>query len=52
MKFLLDHDVPAAVKDALERHERDVIRLTDLLRRTERELTTDYPERLRCNRRF
>ena len=34
MKFLLDHDVPAAVKDALERHERDVIRLTDLLPRT------------------
>ena len=34
MKFLLDHDVPAAVKDALERHEHDVIRLTDLLPRT------------------
>ena len=34
MKFLLDHDVPAAVKDALERHERDVIPLTDLLPRT------------------
>jgi predicted nuclease of predicted toxin-antitoxin system len=34
VKFLLDHDVPAAVKDALERHEHDVIRLTDLLPRT------------------
>ena len=34
MKFLLDHDVPAAVKDALERHEHDIIRLTDLLPRT------------------
>jgi predicted nuclease of predicted toxin-antitoxin system len=34
VKFLLDHDVPAAVKDALERHEHDIIRLTDLLRRT------------------
>ena len=34
MKFLLDHDVPAAVKDALERHEHHVIRLTDLLPRT------------------
>src|SRR6266403_6213712 len=31
MKFLLDHDVAAAVKDALERHEHDVIRLTDIL---------------------
>jgi predicted nuclease of predicted toxin-antitoxin system len=34
VKFLLDHDVLAAVKDALERHEHDVIRLTDLLPRT------------------
>ena len=34
MKFFLDHDVPAAVEDALERHEHDVIRLTDLLPRT------------------
>jgi predicted nuclease of predicted toxin-antitoxin system len=34
VKFLLDHDVPAAVKDALQRHEHDVIRLTDLLPRT------------------
>ena len=34
MKFFLDHDVPAAVKEALERHEHDVIRLTDLLPRT------------------
>jgi len=34
VKFLLDHDVPAAVKDAHERHEHDVIRLTDLLPRT------------------
>lgn len=34
MKFLLDHDVPAAVKDALERHEHRIIRLTDLLPRT------------------
>lgn len=34
MKFFLDHDVSAAVKDALERHEHDVIRLTDLLPRT------------------
>jgi predicted nuclease of predicted toxin-antitoxin system len=34
VKFLLDHDVPAAVKDALERHEHDIIRLTDLLSRT------------------
>ncbi len=31
MKFFLDHDVAAAVKDALERHEHDVIRLTDIL---------------------
>ena len=37
MKFFLDHDVPAAVKDALERHEHDVIRLTDLLPRTARD---------------
>jgi predicted nuclease of predicted toxin-antitoxin system len=34
VKFFLDHDVPAAVKEALERHEHDVIRLTDLLPRT------------------
>jgi predicted nuclease of predicted toxin-antitoxin system len=34
VKFFLDHDVPAAVKDALERHEHDVIRLSDLLPRT------------------
>ena len=34
MKFFLDHDVPTAVKEALERHEHDVIRLTDLLPRT------------------
>jgi predicted nuclease of predicted toxin-antitoxin system len=33
VKFLLDHDVPAAVKEALQRHEHDVIRLTDLLPR-------------------
>jgi len=31
VKFFLDHDVAAAVKDALERHEHEVIRLTDLL---------------------
>jgi predicted nuclease of predicted toxin-antitoxin system len=34
VKFLLDHDVPAAVRDALERHEHDIIRLTHLLPRT------------------
>ena len=34
MKFFLDHDVPAAVKDALERHEHYFIRMTDLLPRT------------------
>jgi len=34
VKFFLDHDVPAVVKDALERHEHDAIRLTDLLPRT------------------
>jgi hypothetical protein len=34
VKFFPDHDVPAAVKDALERHEHDVIRLSDLLPRT------------------
>ena len=34
MKFFLDHDVPAAVKEALERHGHHVIRLTDLLPRT------------------
>ena len=34
MKFFLDHDVPAAVKDALERHGHEVIRLTDLLPRS------------------
>jgi predicted nuclease of predicted toxin-antitoxin system len=34
VKFFLDHDVPAAVKDALERHEHEVIRLVDLLPRT------------------
>lgn len=34
MKFFLDHDVPAAVKDVLERHDHDVIGLTDLLPRT------------------
>ena len=34
MKFFLDHDVPAAVKEALERHKHNVIRLTDLLPRT------------------
>jgi len=31
MKFFLDHDVAAAVKDALERHEHEVIQLTDIL---------------------
>jgi len=34
VRFFLDHDVPAAVKDALERHEHEVILLTDLLPRT------------------
>lgn len=34
MKFFLDHDVPAAVKDALERHEHDIILVTDLLPRS------------------
>ena len=34
MKFFLDHDVPAAVKDALKRHEHHVIRLTDFLPRS------------------
>ncbi len=34
MKFFLDHDVAAAVKDALERHEHEVIRLADLIPRT------------------
>lgn len=33
MKFLLDHDVAAAVKNALDRHGHEVIRLTDLLPR-------------------
>jgi predicted nuclease of predicted toxin-antitoxin system len=33
VKFFLDHDVAAAVKDALERHEHEVIRLTDVLSR-------------------
>ncbi len=45
MKFLLDHDVPAAVKDALERHEHDVIRLTDLLPRTASDETVLRPHR-------
>jgi predicted nuclease of predicted toxin-antitoxin system len=31
VKFLLDHDVAAAVKDALERHGHEVIQLTELL---------------------
>ncbi|HEV2840631.1 MAG TPA: DUF5615 family PIN-like protein [Chthoniobacterales bacterium] len=31
MKFFLDHDVPAAVKDALERHGHKVTRVTDTL---------------------
>jgi hypothetical protein len=30
VKFFLDHDVAAAVKDALERHDHEVIRLADL----------------------
>jgi len=34
VKFFLDHDVPAAVKEALERHGHDVIQLTDLLARS------------------
>jgi predicted nuclease of predicted toxin-antitoxin system len=34
VKFFLDHDVPAAVKDALERHGHDIIRLTDFLQRS------------------
>lgn len=33
MKFFLDHDVTAAVGDALERHGHDVIKLTDVLPR-------------------
>jgi predicted nuclease of predicted toxin-antitoxin system len=33
VKFFLDHDVAAAVKDALERHEHEVIRLIELLPR-------------------
>ena len=33
MKFLLDHDVAAAVKDALERHGHEAIQLTELLAR-------------------
>lgn len=31
MKFFLDHDVPAAVKDALTRHGHEVIGVTDVL---------------------
>jgi len=33
LKFFLDHDVTAAVGDALERHGHDVIKLTDVLPR-------------------
>ena len=31
MRFFLDHDVPAAVKDALARHGHEVTRVTDAL---------------------
>lgn len=31
MKFFLDHDVPAAVTDALARHGHEVTRVTDVL---------------------
>ena len=33
MKFFLDHDVPVAVKDILERHGHEVTRVTDVLPR-------------------
>ena len=33
MKFFLDHDVPAAVKDALVRHGHEVAGVTDVLPR-------------------
>ena len=33
MKFLLDHDVAAAVRDALDRHGHEAMQLTDLLPR-------------------
>jgi len=33
VKFLLDHDVAAGVKDALDRHGHEAIQLTDLLPR-------------------
>jgi predicted nuclease of predicted toxin-antitoxin system len=31
VKFFLDHDVPAAVKDALARHGHEITRVTDTL---------------------
>lgn len=33
MKFFLDHDVPAAVKDALARHGHEVMQVIDVLPR-------------------
>jgi predicted nuclease of predicted toxin-antitoxin system len=33
VKFFLDHDVAAAVRDTLERHGHEVIQLAELLRR-------------------
>jgi predicted nuclease of predicted toxin-antitoxin system len=33
VRFFLDHDVAGAVKDALERHGHEVIRLSELLPR-------------------
>ena len=33
MKFFLDHDVAAEVKDALKRHDHEAIALSDLLPR-------------------
>ncbi len=49
MKFFLDHDVPAAVKDALARHGHEVTRVTDVLPRDSvDELIFTTAEQNRC----
>ena len=54
MKFFLDHDVPAAVKDALARHGHEVSGVTDVLPRDSADeliFTTAQQNRwVTCNR--
>ena len=49
MKFFVDHDVPAAVKDALSRHGHEATQVTDVLpRESADELIFTTAQQNRC----